>query len=186
MRLGSEEVAPAGHGKEARMSPTLVIASVAITAALVLYTAGVLSERRGGRLTGGNLALFWAGLVCDTTGTTLMTMMANAGGGQGAPAIHGITGALAIVLMLFHAVWATVTFVRCRRADEAAERRSAAFNRFSTVVWLLWLVPYVIGLLVGIPMIELGTVPAVVVSVLVVAVVAAITYLPGIVRSRRG
>jgi len=50
--------------------------------------------------------------------------------------IHGVTGLLAIILMLVHAVWATVVLVR---KDEGWIKR---FHRFSIVVWVVWLVPY--------------------------------------------
>lgn len=159
------------------MSPMLMIASLAITAALALYTAGVFRERARRRIDAGTLALFWAGLACDTTGTTLMTMMARSGN-AGAPAIHGITGAAAIVLMLFHAGWAALVWLRGRKRDAAALERERVFHRFSTAVWLLWLVPYLIGLLVGVPMIHLRTVCAVGTSVIVVAALAWAMFRP--------
>ena len=111
------------------MSP---LASVAITSALVLYTIGVWSERLQGRLKPWHLAFFWAGLVCDTVGTGLM--IDYVGGLTGD--VHGVTGVLAILLMLVHAVWATVVLVR------HDERLIRTFHRFSIVVWLVWLVPY--------------------------------------------
>ena len=116
------------------MSPMLMIASLAITAALVFYTIGVFAERRAGHLNGRHLALFWAGLACDTTGTTVMTIMARTAGSEPAPAIHGITGLLAIILMLFHAGWATLVYVRGRRHDDKAIAQEQTFHRFSTIV----------------------------------------------------
>ena len=80
--------------------------------------------------------------------------------------IHGITGAAAIVLMLFHAVWATFTLVRRNRNQEQT------FHRFSTVVWLVWLVPYIIGMFAGIPFIALSDGATVGISVGIVAVIA--------------
>ena len=50
--------------------------------------------------------------------------------------IHGITGVVAIALMLVHAVWATVVLVR------RDERMITSFHRFSVFVWVIWLVPY--------------------------------------------
>ncbi|MFN8629091.1 MAG: HsmA family protein [Chloroflexota bacterium] len=111
------------------MSP---LASVAITSALILYTIGVWSERLQGRLRPWHLAFFWAGLVCDTVGTGVMIDFV---GGLTAD-VHGITGVIAILLMLVHAVWATVVLVR------RDERMIRTFHRFSIVVWLVWLVPY--------------------------------------------
>lgn len=160
------------------MSGQLMFASITITMALVLYTVGVFTERHRGSLTGPILTLFWLGLVCDSTGTAIMTSMARSNAGAGAPTIHGITGALAIVLMLFHAGWATVVWVRSRKGGEKALEQQHTFHRFSTIVWLLWLIPYLIGLFVGMPMLHMGTVPAVIASVVVVAVLAAISLRP--------
>ena len=151
------------------MSMELIVASVAITCALVLYTVGVFGERRSGTLSLRHVLLFWGGLVCDTTGTMIMTNMAqqSAVGGFG---IHAATGAIAIALMLVHATWATVTYVR--RNERGMER----FHTFSTFVWLAWLVPYIIGMLVGIPMIHLQAVCAIGTSVVVVAVFLLILF----------
>ena len=147
------------------MSPMLMFASLAITGALILYTIGVFKERADGRLRGIHLAFFWCGLACDTTGTTLMS-------------IHGITGLAAIVLMLFHAIWATVVYVQGRGHNASALKREQTFHRLSAAVWIAWLVPYVIGLLVGIPFIKLGTTPSVILSVLVAGVAACLVFRP--------
>jgi uncharacterized repeat protein (TIGR03987 family) len=103
-----------------------------ITFALVFYTIGVWSERFQGRLKAWHLIFFWLGLVCDTWGTGLMLEMA---GGLTFD-IHGITGVIAILLMLIHAVWATIVLVR------KDERWIKDFHKFSIVVWLIWLIPY--------------------------------------------
>ncbi len=50
--------------------------------------------------------------------------------------IHGLSGVLAIVLMLIHAVWATVVLVK------KDEKMIANFHKFSLVVWFVWLIPY--------------------------------------------
>jgi uncharacterized repeat protein (TIGR03987 family) len=118
----------------------LTIAMVFITAALVLYTVGVWAERISGRLERWHAVVFWLGLASDTTGTGAMAEMA---GGLFQSTIHGLTGLLAILLMLFHAAWAT--WVLARR-DEAMIVR---FHRFSLGVWLLWLVPMIGGMVLG-------------------------------------
>ena len=112
-----------------------ISAGVLISLALVFYSIGVWSERFAGRLKGWHLGFFWGGLVCDTVGTGIMMEM-SAGRSFN---IHGVTGALAILLMLVHAVWATVVLVR---KDEKA---ITTFHRFSVVVWSIWLVPYFTG-----------------------------------------
>ncbi|ERL11797.1 TIGR03987 family protein [Coriobacteriaceae bacterium BV3Ac1] len=123
------------------MKPMLLAAIIAITLALILYTIGVFSERHAKVLKPMHLALFWLGLICDSTGTALMSKIAQAGAtGIG---LHAVTGALAIVLMAFHAIWATVTLVSHN------EKRARTFHRLSLFVWLVWLVPYVIGVYMG-------------------------------------
>ena len=156
------------------MSPLLILSTIAISAALVFYTWGVFGERRSGTLTRKYVTLFWIGLACDTTGTLMMSSMAaQTAGGMG---VHGITGVVAIVLMLIHATWATWTYLR---GSEQAQKR---FHTFSTVVWLAWLVPYIIGILMGIPAIHLKAVCAAGTSVIVVALLSVILALP---RHRR-
>ena len=125
------------------MSQTLQIAVAAITAALVLYTIGVWSEHRRKNLTAVHLAFFWAGLVCDTTGTTLMSEISRGFLKSGGWQVHKITGILAIALMLLHALWATVVLIK---KDETAK---AAFHKFSLMVWTIWLVPFLLGMLMG-------------------------------------
>ena len=107
-------------------------ATVIISLALVFYTVGVWSERLQGRLRPWHLAFFWAGLVCDTWGTGLMMEFA---GGLTAD-IHGITGVIAILLMLVHAAWATIVLAR------RDERWIRDFHKLSVVVWAIWLIPY--------------------------------------------
>lgn len=118
----------------------LIAAIVAISLALVFYTVTVFWERRTGMLRGRHLLLFWLGLICDTTGTTLMARIAGADFGLN---FHAVTGALAIVLMLGHALWATIV-----HADRRVEPKRS-FHRYSIAVWALWLVPYLSGMIFG-------------------------------------
>jgi uncharacterized repeat protein (TIGR03987 family) len=108
------------------------LATIIITLALAFYSIGVWSERFAGILKPWHLAFFWLGLICDTWGTGLMFEFA---GGMMFD-IHGLTGLLAIILMLIHAVWATIVLWR------KDERWINNFHKFSVIVWLIWLVPY--------------------------------------------
>lgn len=108
------------------------ISTVIITLALVFYSIGVWSERISGKLKPWHLAFFWLGFVCDTWGTGMMIEMA---GGLTSD-LHGLTGSLAIILMLIHAIWATIVIIR------QDEKWIYSFHRFSVVVWVIWLVPY--------------------------------------------
>ena len=128
------------------MSNILIFAIVSITLALIFYTIGVFSERKAKSLNKNHVIIFWLGLLCDTTGTLTMGKIAKSGTvtmsalGQ---TLHGITGALAIVLMLFHAVWATYVLYK------NDEKKKEAFHKFSIIVWLIWLIPYFIGMILG-------------------------------------
>jgi len=113
----------------------LLISSVLISLALVSYSIGVWSERLAGRLKGWHLFFFWGGLIFDTTGTGIMFEMA----GGITSDIHSVTGMTAILLMVVHAVWATVVLFR------KDERAITGFHRFSVVVWAVWLIPYFTG-----------------------------------------
>jgi uncharacterized repeat protein (TIGR03987 family) len=115
----------------------LAFAIIAIVSALIFYTIGVWSEKIAGKLKPWHLLLFWIGFVFDTTGTTLMGNLA----GKIDFDIHGITGALAIVLMLGHAVWASIVLLTKQ------EKRIQDFHKFSIFVWLVWLIPFFTGMI---------------------------------------
>ena len=122
------------------MTTQTLIAMILITLALVFYSIGVWSERIAGRLKWWHLIFFWTGLIFDTIGTAIMMEMA---GGIGFD-IHSLTGVLAILLMIIHAIWATIVLVR------EDERMIANFHKFSVVVWLIWLIPYLSGFFISI------------------------------------
>ena len=124
----------------------LVFSTIAITLALVFYSIGVWSERLARILKPKHLAFFWAGFVFDTTGTTLMTtLVATTTSNGNFLDIHALTGILAIALMLFHAIWGTLTLIN------GNEQRLRNFHKFSLVVWIIWLIPYCIGFIANIP-----------------------------------
>lgn len=123
------------------MNPTLTGAVVAILTAAVIYTIAVFAEHRSRTLKPWHLALFWAGLVFDTTGTTLMGDIA----GGWHLNVHGVLGALAIVLMLAHAAWATTVMLMHR------EKWLSHFHHFSLTVWSLWMISLVTGFAIAIP-----------------------------------
>ena len=121
------------------MSTDTIASTILISLALILYSIGVWSERLSGRLKPWHLIFFWGGLIFDTIGTALMMEMA----GGITFDIHGLTGVLAILLMLIHAVWATIVLIQ---KNEVAIRN---FHRFSVFVWLVWLIPYFTGFFVS-------------------------------------
>lgn len=125
------------------MSGTLITAIITITSALVFYTIGVWSEHRSKKLKKIHLIFFWLGLCMDTTGTILMGRIAEQSIFSGNLSLHGITGALAIILMIVHAIWATIVLMK--NNEDSAKN----FHRFSIAVWAIWLVPYILGMVIG-------------------------------------
>lgn len=109
-----------------------IVAIIAINLALVCYSIGVWSERISARLKAWHVLFFWLGIVFDTWGTGLMFK----GAGGMTYDIHGLTGVLAIVLMLIHGIWATAVLLR------QDEKLISSFHKFSVTVWAIWLVPY--------------------------------------------
>lgn len=121
----------------------LLLAVVFINVALVCYTIAVWGERLSSRLKVWHLVFFWAGVATDVVGTSFMVRIA---GGGLVVNLHGITGAVALVLMVFHVGWATRVYLR------RDERALASFHRRSVIVWLIWLVPFITGAVMGMGM----------------------------------
>lgn len=119
----------------------LIAAICVISSALVFYTIGVWGERIQKKLKAWHVAFFVAGLFADAVGTGLMEQIAQMTGLQ--DNLHTITGIIAIVLMFIHALWALWTYFKGSR------KAKAHFNRFSIVVWCIWLIPYCIGIYLG-------------------------------------
>lgn len=123
----------------------LTAAIILITAALAFYSVGVWAEHRQRVLKWWHAGFFGLGLICDGTGTYLMTQLAasgaaRAGGiGAGLNTIMAITGSAALLLMLVHLAWAAIVLLR----DRDAEKKH--FHKFSLLVWAIWLVPYLAG-----------------------------------------
>ncbi|MDP2182113.1 MAG: HsmA family protein [Actinomycetota bacterium] len=121
------------------MPAYLIVATVLITLALVFYTVGVWSERIQRYLKSWHLAAFWLGLVFDAAGTYAMELLLPGWRWD----FHTLTGLAAFLLMFAHAVWASWVV---RRGTEEVR---GGFHRYSMVVWLVWLVPYLGGMFAG-------------------------------------
>jgi uncharacterized repeat protein (TIGR03987 family) len=121
------------------VTPQVRAAALLMVGALVFYSAGVWSERLAARLKPWHLAMFWLGFACDSAGTDRMRRIV---GGLRLN-FHGVTGAIALALMLAHALWATTVLLRHN------ERAILTFHRISVVVWTVWLVPFLSGALFG-------------------------------------
>lgn len=119
----------------------MILSSTLITLALVFYSVGVWSERLSRYLKPWHLAAFWTGFFFDVCGTLAMHRLATEPFDLRHP--HTLTGQIAIVLMLAHAMWAT------RVVRKGSEHLRRVFHRYSLIVWLVWLVPYFGGAYLG-------------------------------------
>ena len=119
----------------------VMISSTLITLALAFYSIGVWAERIARWLKPWHVVAFWTGFVFDVSGTLAMHKIAKGPFDLREP--HTFMGQLALWLMLAHAIWATRV---AKRGDDAVRR---GFHRYSLAVWLVWLVPYFSGMLLG-------------------------------------
>lgn len=119
----------------------VIISATLITIALIFYSLGVWSERLAKYLKPGHVVAFWIGFIFDISGTYAMHLLAKGPFDITQP--HTLTGQIALWLMLFHAIWATIVVVK---QNESLRNK---FHKFSIVVWLIWLIPYFGGLYLG-------------------------------------
>ena len=127
------------------MSAILITSITVITLALILYTIGVWAEHKAKILKWSHFVFFVLGFVADTIGTLAMSSMADRTETSESALIslHGITGALAIALMLIHVVWALIVLIK------GSDKARAQFHKFSLIVWAIWLIPFFSGMFMG-------------------------------------
>ncbi|AOZ72161.1 TIGR03987 family protein [Boudabousia tangfeifanii] len=121
----------------------LALAIITISLALVAYSFGVISEARRKNLFWRDVAWFGVGLVFDTTGTILMSVMSNNGDKVLAPwasSLMSITGSLAIALMAIH-ILAAVYVLKVR------PQARKMFHPVSVAIYVIWLISYLVGML---------------------------------------
>jgi len=122
------------------MTTELLFSIIFINLAMVLYSIGVWAERIQRKLKWWHLWFFWSGLICDTIGTTAMFVIADS---FWSLTFHGITGKVAILIMLFHAIWATWVLIK------KDEKLILSFHKFSVIVWIIWMIPMLSGMILG-------------------------------------
>lgn len=118
----------------------LKYAVIFINLAFVFYTIGVWSEKKQGILKFWHVIIFLIGLLFDTLGTTFMGRIS---GSMFSVSFHGITGLSALLLMIFHVLWAITVLLRNN------EKMKSEFHRFSVVVWFIWMIPFLSGAIMG-------------------------------------
>lgn len=123
------------------MSHILIFSTVTITLALIFYTIGVWAEKFTRLLKKWHVITFWIGFSFDVCGTLAMHYISE--NPFNLADMHTLTGQIALWLMLAHAIWATQVI----RKNNATLRKK--FHRYSLLVWLIWLVPYIGGMIMG-------------------------------------
>lgn len=123
------------------MSGILIFSTVTITLALLFYSVGVWAERISKYLKWWHVVTFWLGFTFDICGTVAMHFISDKP--FSLKDTHTLTGQIALWLMLAHATWATIVV----RKNKTILRKK--FNRYSLIVWLIWLIPYIGGMILG-------------------------------------
>jgi uncharacterized repeat protein (TIGR03987 family) len=123
------------------MNSFVLFSAVLITIALIAYSIGVWAERLSRYLKKWHVAAFWTGFIFDLSGTLAMGHISD--DPFNLLKLHTLTGQIALWLMLFHAIWATIVV---KRRQENLRNK---FHQYSLVVWLVWLVPYIGGMILG-------------------------------------
>jgi uncharacterized repeat protein (TIGR03987 family) len=118
----------------------LIYGVIFINLACLLYTVAVWAERIQKRLKVWHLIVFWAGFLFDTLGTSYMAKVVD---GVFKFNFHGITGLLAIILMLIHSIWASLVIIK------KDENMIFNFHKLSFFVWIIWLIPMLSGIIMG-------------------------------------
>lgn len=128
------------------MSPILITAIAAIMVAAIIYTVVVFSEVRSKTLKRWHVVMSWVGLCFDLSSTLLMSSINDGFKFNG----HGGPGVTALALMAL--LTSTATFVVLTRHEAA----KPAFHRASVVVWVLWMIAFASGIMLGIPAASAG------------------------------
>lgn len=123
------------------MSGLLIFSTTTITLALIFYSVGVWAERISRMLKMWHVVTFWIGFTFDVTGTAAMHFISE--NPFNLKDFHTLSGQIALWLMLAHATWATIVV----RKNNTVLRKK--FHKYSLVVWLIWLVPYLGGMFLG-------------------------------------
>jgi len=109
-----------------------------MTAALILYTIAVWTERSIKKLAIWIIIVFALGFLCDTIGTSFMFKAA----GTLKLTIHSAFGYLALGIMLLHLIWAILSRIKIWKCEEY-------FTRYSIWAWIVWMVAFITGAIVS-------------------------------------
>ncbi len=121
------------------MNPLLLTGIVTIFLAFFAYTAGVVAILRGRRITPRTAIIVTLGLALDATATACMFGLSNE-----PITFHGWVGIAALAIMA-----ALIVFAWRHRRAQGDESVPAWLYRYVWVAYLLWLVAFVMGVVLG-------------------------------------
>lgn len=122
------------------MKPIILVSVISITTALVLYTIAIWRNWRMKLLTTAHIVLLWLGLAADVLATQMMGLSIE---GEIVWDFHTISGYAGLTLMAVLAVvgsWA-------KWSDR--ETVLTSFHRFAIPAWIIWVVSYATGVVIG-------------------------------------
>jgi uncharacterized repeat protein (TIGR03987 family) len=121
------------------MNSLALLAIIFMVLALFSYTISIWGARRTKGLKRIHVILNWVGLICDTTGTIFMLLLA----GGLSWSLHSIFGILAISMMLVNGILATLAYKK---------RQAALTSRYlevSLFFWIIWLISFLAGMVLS-------------------------------------
>ena len=122
------------------MKPIILVSVISITTALIVYTVAVWSNWRAKVLGTVQIVLLWIGLAADSLATRMMGLSV----GKTTWDFHTISGYTGLGLMAILAVvgtWAKLT---------NRENILTAFHKYAVPVWVIWVISYTTGVVIGI------------------------------------
>ena len=117
----------------------MILAIFLISAALVLYTTAIFSERKKGKLERWMLVVFFHGFMADIVGTFLMAYFKPC---QRPLSAHIFFGIAALMIMATHLFWACRVF-------EGSDNSQKLFHKHSWRAWLVWMMAFITGWIFG-------------------------------------
>ena len=121
--------------------PTIIFLSVtSITTALLCYTLVLFLNRKTKTLTVKQFLILSLGVITDLIGTAMMKSLTD----EIRYDLHTISGYLALILMLVMSAIALFALVR------KYQPFLTNFSKYYFPVWIIWLISYVTGVVLGI------------------------------------
>ncbi len=117
----------------------IYIATFLFTLALVFYSIAIWSDRIAKQLKRWHVIVFFLGVVADIVGVWITIKVV----GAIVFTPHAILGFIAVILIILHFLWVLFVFLRNKP-------RSQYFHQFGLVVWTIWILSYLSGLITGI------------------------------------